>query len=713
MLTLVTLTCERVCLNLGFHWHWQCSRGYWIHLVVMITFPSKAHRECCDVIRDHFSQALQGRIYGRLFYARDYNPIPQCPLWLTDRHLAPALTLQRVVHVENMLTNLETQYEDAFTRYLTNGDIFPSIDDRLPPALGTGVDLIGSPASFASSYQHEVGKLCHEYASKLLVHPDQPFWHSILDMEPHQRYPLFHHEANLFLVADRSQPGDFKLGLDKAKCLNPSLVAKLQLLRDSHETLAIFNFIPPSPTSDYSYILLDFRRSFRKERHWVCASTLGFRSSSRQIVPTPDSPQAWWSQYTEICSTSASSTKEKSTKRSRKRVWIPPRSGIRSLEYEPYAPHFLQRAWCRAVENDATFIVFNCGNGEKIGIRHRASNTLFISPRLDPFNTPYTSVHMALHWAILKDALERTPQPQSLSTPVAGQKRRRNADTNLHATRASKRLRGEKPSEDTAHHLFNVDREISSRNILLVSFDFGPFNSPAPSSFLRTSPSCHPEFISRPFPKVNANRTYDASKCLDFVAREKLGRGRVGTCYRGVLRMQTPDGNIMEEQVVLKIPLGLQPAECIHDEYAIYEKLREDGVTSGILKVHGVFEDVETGSVALLMQDGGADILHRECIRTGQRSPPQMSLSTQEYETLLAIVKGINAAGVLHNDIKPANIVVNQQGTIFIIDFDMGLISPELKHEFAGHSNRASTSQDTLTIRDLYLKTYEQGKRYF
>lgn len=71
------------------------------------------------------------------------------------------------------------------------------------------------------------------------------------------------------------------------------------------------------------------------------------------------------------------------------------------------------QAWCKAVENDSTFIIFHCGSLEVIGIRHRATQTLYLSDPIDVNHCQlpgYGSIQMALYMSILEDAKDRVSQ---------------------------------------------------------------------------------------------------------------------------------------------------------------------------------------------------------------------------------------------------------------------------------------------------------------
>ena len=84
-----------------------------------------------------------------------------------------------------------------------------------------------------------------------------------------------------------------------------------------------------------------------------------------------------------------------------------------------------QQAWATAAVYDSTYIIFHCGRYERIGFRHRSSQTLYLSGIIDPINIkdpPYRKLQIGLHTAIVQDALERIEL--SSSELKSGRKRR-------------------------------------------------------------------------------------------------------------------------------------------------------------------------------------------------------------------------------------------------------------------------------------------------
>lgn len=75
------------------------------------------------------------------------------------------------------------------------------------------------------------------------------------------------------------------------------------------------------------------------------------------------------------------------------------------------------QAWADAVETDATFMVFTCGKRERIAIRHRQSQTLYLSDLIDPVQMKepgYRQMYLGLIVAAIKDHLGMVDQKEIL-----------------------------------------------------------------------------------------------------------------------------------------------------------------------------------------------------------------------------------------------------------------------------------------------------------
>lgn len=129
------------------------------------------------------------------------------------------------------------------------------------------------------------------------------------------------------------------------------------------------------------------------------------------------------------------------------------------------------------MQSDATLIVFNCGNYERIGFRHRDSQTLFLSDLINVSECSdpgYGQIQIGLYMAILRDALDRIRhikvglKPESTTTK-AKRKQSNDMDANRESkrprtrTRTSREHKSKEPAEDVQSvtaifYSFLVDR---------------------------------------------------------------------------------------------------------------------------------------------------------------------------------------------------------------------------------------------------------------
>ena len=84
------------------------------------------------------------------------------------------------------------------------------------------------------------------------------------------------------------------------------------------------------------------------------------------------------------------------------------------LDYEPKdGPHdsakkLLQQAWAQAVQADGTLIVLHSGNYELVCVRHRGSQTLYVSDLIEPHNfNGYGKLHVGIFIAAIQETMDR------------------------------------------------------------------------------------------------------------------------------------------------------------------------------------------------------------------------------------------------------------------------------------------------------------------
>ncbi|KAG6852098.1 hypothetical protein H0H87_010958, partial [Tephrocybe sp. NHM501043] len=207
---------------------------------------------------------------------------------------------------------------------------------------------------------------------------------------------------------------------------------------------------------------------------------------------------------------------------------------------------FLQRAWAHSTEHDTTYTIFNCGNFERIGFRHRASRTFFLSELInvpDSKDPHYGKIQMGLYLAILQDALDRLKKQEGVNAPsnAPNNKRRR-----IHALPSNKRPRTRASSLKEKAQAENKRIATEAARMLplaLLVFRYGIYNSPAPASFLR----------------LNCTRkgTYTASEYIKVVVTSKIAAGATGTVHGADVEVM--DGTTVRRlNAVVKLAFGAQ-----------------------------------------------------------------------------------------------------------------------------------------------------------
>ena len=71
------------------------------------------------------------------------------------------------------------------------------------------------------------------------------------------------------------------------------------------------------------------------------------------------------------------------------------------------------QAWAQAVRHDSTLIILHSGNYEFVGVRHRKTQTLYLSNMIDVAkddSPAYGKLHVGIYIAALRDAINRVSQ---------------------------------------------------------------------------------------------------------------------------------------------------------------------------------------------------------------------------------------------------------------------------------------------------------------
>jgi serine/threonine protein kinase len=217
---------------------------------------------------------------------------------------------------------------------------------------------------------------------------------------------------------------------------------------------------------------------------------------------------------------------------------------------------------------------------------------------------------------------------------------------------------------------------------LQLSFESGYFSSPCPAAFFR---------LGSLVPSLP--HTFTRLECIEVVLVGYIGNGASGEVYNAILQISTASGAIQTCSVVAKFAFLPEKRKRLRREYNIYLHLQEKGVVEGIPAVLGLFQDLETRAVVIIMQDVG-DYLHApQHLSYDERGRERWHFSDDEKsvdlfpkrklctnllnrfrQAFLDTLRNIHTAGVRHRDIRPENLTVTPGGTPFIIDFDKAIL---------------------------------------
>ncbi|KAL4260276.1 Protein kinase domain-containing protein [Pleurotus pulmonarius] len=560
-----------------------------------------------------------------------------------DKHLSPNLALKRVVHLPTLLQDM-TKALDACM------DIIEAQAITLPPV---GCNAL----SIARLYETTTGENCQTVASTLVLTPHCSLWLPAVffgrvdtDVEDNPTDQSFSLEEYSLCLPSSSE--GLILHPQIKECLSASNLELLQHLFKRDRRLSTWEFLPyTSQAIDVIQNLCSGKsrkqtaRRFEMRVPQSIKIKAGTFQSPDVAIPLDVEVTPWHPQdlTRNLRPRRTSSLTNPADCPSVKFCFASPRSKSLSTVVNDV----LQHAWVTACRRDSTFIVFQCGNYERIGVRHRATQTLYLSDVIDVPNITdpgsYTELHLNLYVLILRDALQRAAylRPKD-DVPPLPRKRRREEGEVLAGTRQGRKLRSygkhsvDKPVANSATSKSYDD--IRSRNLLLVSLQYGVYSSPKPAAFFR--PGHHP-IVSE-----SGRVVYTASEYIHIRLTSLITRGGTGTVHEGKLETYCKDGLRMMHEATIYEHLTKSGVSCIPTCYGIFEEPHDDGPSVLVTSHEGYW------------------------LQHWNRGSTDIAVPKNWRNKFLQAMKGIHDANVCHRDIRPENLVVNASGDVCIIDFD-------------------------------------------
>ncbi|KAF8885248.1 hypothetical protein CPB84DRAFT_1850447 [Gymnopilus junonius] len=603
------------------------------------------------------------------------------PISFYDRHVASHLTLKQIVYQPSLVSSISTACNRAIDKFLNDGHKFHNTP--YPFFLAPQRELFRDAHTAVVLYRHFAAYVCSAYAYKLAIHPERETWESPLNFEEDLSGSghRFTTEAWLEVTTDLKDRPELMDGLDETS------EKKIQDLLRKYPRLATWHMFAMTDTAIWMFQTLTKNAPF----NWEACRTLGYKTIPLPIYP-PDARKGVVLGRAPKRSKARVGTS--ATVKASKAVTVP-RLPLESKQYRPEFRHYIQHAWATAATNDSTFMIFQCGLYERIGFRHRASQTLYLSGLIDPINMKdpsYRKLHVGLHTAVVQDALDRL----YLSNSEPKTTRKRSVDQ-VDEVEVSD---SERPKDIPVDEVDNseVYDEIARRDLMLVTLDYGAFCSPSPSSFLRIGPSCVPgHAVPKRYPKQTR---FNVHEYVSLVLKEPLGEGAVGIVHPAAVTLTLKSGQVVKRDMVIKFAFSKEQEKKMFHEFRIYGDLSFKKGLEGIVTVHGVFRDPESGSVGMLMNEGGQSLRQREIERGGDGR--QVTGSPEEREAFRRILKGLHEAGIRHHDIRSDNLLINSRNQVYIIDFDCA------DYEV----NSENTEREMECLDDLLEGQYEHGSYY-
>ncbi len=147
-----------------------------------------------------------------------------------------------------------------------------------------------------------------------------------------------------------------------------------------------------------------------------------------------------------------------------------------------------------------------------------------------------------------------------------------------------------------------------------------------------------------------------------YVVLGELGRGGMGIVWRA-------EDRTMGRQVAVKelhLPQGLTPAERLQFRERLLREARNAGRLNdpGIVTVHDVISDEGVDHIVMELIDARTltDVVATD-------GPLDDRTATSVAQQLLAALNTAHAAGVVHRDVKPSNVMISPGGRVKLTDF--------------------------------------------
>ncbi|EDR15291.1 uncharacterized protein LACBIDRAFT_301371 [Laccaria bicolor S238N-H82] len=606
-----------------------------------------------------------------------------------DRHFSTKLALKRVVHLPSLVEDIAKTVDSALDAAkhtlpkISNGDFYTTNDRRR--AVREAERNVRDENEVRAFYSYTTARFCPVVASTLALHPAASSWISLIHWTTSvssPRHAVTDAELTFYRLDDTDDAVRREEILDTMESRRRDI---LKGMREKQAPLITFEFesLSAGPVVTAIPELGDFEWTHCGPPEHSCNDPQHGKVKDQVagIVPGPDALRPPWNIREETVQSppttlaspllsqeqlGTSSAQESvgvkkrkrnhasdtSEKRRRKRR---PKADVDNPDHHDVSAHSLvQQAWVQATKLDTSLIVLHSGNHELICVRHRKSQTLFVSNVIEPHNCTnpgYGKLHVGVYVTSIEDMFDRMGQ-QSAHAGNSGEGKGGGRGAKKWTTDGLGG--GDHPIEDKlALETIYVASKCRTMHMYL---QYDVYDSPVPASFIRSlslpmPPNC-PSSLSSP-----RNHTHGLDECITVVLTSEIGRGATGVALRGTLTPENMEGAGALD-VVVKLAFDDEERDSLKKEYNLYLHLRSEGVQRGITPIIGFFDDDADGlACALVMLYAGVPI-----------SDLGRNLTATECKAALSTLESIHCADVLHDDTRPYNVLIGDLG-VTIIDF--------------------------------------------
>ncbi|KAF8504380.1 hypothetical protein F5888DRAFT_739048 [Russula emetica] len=345
---------------------------------------------------------------------------------------------------------------------------------------------------------------------------------------------------------------------------------------------------------------------------------------------------------------------------------------------EVIAHSFLQQTWAEAVRNKCTIMVLHSGNHEIIGIRHRKTQTLYVSHVIEPHccsNPAYGKIQVGIYIAAIQETMDRARQDiearENNSRDPSADISLRNEESRGSGSKGARQGRDEGNAKRHASEK-EIDEQAllanaAIQNHLCLRFFYDIYDSTHPAGFRRvldgSKKAAGPTEPQTP-PLSSGRDMSLMSVSIHITVHSEVQPGSTGIVHIGTMAVD-PSGSTAK--VAVKLAFSRDEKSRLKEEHRVYSYLHSKGV-QGIARDIGLFVDEELllgaeGPYALVMSYAGDSLFGHSKRASESRA------SDSVRDSLLATLRSIHRAGILHGDIRLPNLCVTTSGEAFVVDF--------------------------------------------